>query len=69
MSFQATAQSPPALDAPLAVLARLEQDAEKHLEMIWPPMNADKRRLKTNSLSAFIGGPFAFFSSPLERRR
>jgi hypothetical protein len=29
--------------------------------MVQPPMNADKRRWKTKNLSAFIGGPFAFF--------
>jgi hypothetical protein len=41
------------------------QDAEKHREMIQPPMRADERRLKTSSLSAFICGLFAFFSSLL----
>jgi hypothetical protein len=34
--------------------------------MTQPPMNADKRRLKTRNLSAFICGPCAFFSSLLE---
>jgi hypothetical protein len=51
--------------------SRPNQDAEKHREMIRPPMNADGRRLKKTTyprLSAFICGPFAFFSSLLSAK-
>jgi hypothetical protein len=39
--------------------------------MMQPPMNADQRRLKKQAYpcsSAFIGGPFVFFSRLLDLR-
>jgi hypothetical protein len=44
-----------------------DQTAEKHLETTRPPMNADKRRLETSKLSAFISvhrRPICFFQWP-----
>jgi hypothetical protein len=40
---------------------------DKRREMIQPPINADEHRLKTNSLSAFIGvylRPICLFQQP-----
>jgi hypothetical protein len=48
--------------------AQRELGTQKIVEMIQPPMNADKRRWKINNLSAFIcvyRRPICFFGSLL----